>query len=131
MFIIGPKEEDEKNWQHWGSKASDESMRVFSILTSFFWDWTAGNTWQPTPDFVWDHLGRDLTENEVNDMMSAIEEEMKTELKPHSRFNDWGYAIVFPFSQLEPDEKRALAQRIVLAFDPFETEPDVKEHWWL
>lgn len=112
---------------HWGSNANTEATRIFDVLIEFYWDWVNGIAWQPTPGFIWDHLQRDLTESEVNDMMLSLQEEFEYELTSHHSFRDMGYEKAFPFTELDDDSKRALAQRIVLQFAPFVPAPKHSE----
>ena len=118
-YIFGPIEEDIITKKTWRCEPSKEAQRVFEVLQQFYFDWQNGaiEYYQPDPTFEWNHIRRDLTDAEVDNMMYILEWECDKELAMGTTFVSLGYRVSIPFSSFPDNVKRTLAQRIVLQLD--------------
>lgn len=120
-FDVGEKRRGQKR-NGWSpndiERMNDDTLAIEVIMEEVFDDWLSGNidSYMPDSPFVWPHLGRDLTDEEVDRMMLTLYQEIAYELKPgNSSFRDWDVPIPLPAFPL--NAKRYIAQRIAMVLD--------------
>lgn len=109
--------------EHWPTPGEDnpewhEARRIAKVLQEFYLDWRTGrlDLWRPDPLFKWDHIGRDVTDHEIDIVLEGVQEKFEKEVSNYT-FQQRGYQQILPFTEFDADIKRALVQRLVVQLD--------------
>lgn len=118
-------QEVEEYWTHSGRVPDEEARRVFKVLDEFARAWYTGElgAYVPDPLWTWAWLGRDLTDEEVENLVWSVYEEHQLEAK--GWFAGKGYQAAVPWPAFPPNAQRCLAQRIVAVLDMEKPEPEL------